>query len=144
MTAFCAVGIACGDSYVVTHTYADMAELRAADAADRASAPRFLPPGAHEIRIAHDPGGSRRRWGLFNFRSGDVDLLRANLGSRISFEGVGADAPPRIEWWPVALRGTLDAERVAGTGLQGYSVQDDRLVVAVNWNQRRAYYWTPR
>jgi hypothetical protein len=143
-SSLCALAIACGDSDVITHTYADAAELRAAAEADGMSVPALVPPGAHDIRVAYDRGGRRRRWGLFNFRPEDADVLRAKLGPQLSFEAVGADAPPRIEWWPVALRGSLDAERVAATGLQGYSARDDHLVVAVNWNQRRAYYWTPR
>jgi hypothetical protein len=121
-----------------------MAEARAAGAVDRGWLPGLVPPGAHDIRAAHDEGGSHRRWGLFSFQPEDADVLRGRLGSELSFEGVGVDAPPRIEWWPVALRGTLDAERVAATGLKGYQVSGDELVAAVNWNQRRAYYWSPR
>lgn len=139
--AFLASG--CGDLNVVTNTYADMAEARAAGAVERGWLPEFVPDRAYEIREAHDEG-SRRRWGLFNFRPEDADALRARLGAELTFAGVGVDAPPRIEWWPVALRGTLDGERIAATGLRGYPVTGDELVAAVNWNQRRAYYWSPR
>ena len=122
---------------MVTNTYADMREARVAGAIERGWLPGFLPAGAYEIREAHDDG-PRRRWGLFSFRAEDTGALRARLGPEMAFTGVGVDAPPRIEWWPVALRGTLDSERVAATGLRGYPVAGDRLVVAVNWNQRRA------
>ena len=135
---------ACSDLDVVTHTYATAAEARAAGAVERGWLPRLVPAGAHDIRTAHDEAGSGRRWGLFSFAPTDERALRDALGPEVSFEGVGADAPPRIEWWPVLLRGTLDAGRVAATGLKGYRVPGDELVTAVNWNQRRAYYWTPR
>ena len=133
----------CGD-YVITNSFATMEEARAAGAVERGWLPGLVPPGAHDIREAHDREESRRRWGLFSFAPQDVETLRSRLGEEISFAGLGADAPPRIEWWPVALRGTFDADRVASTGLQAYKVAGDDLVAAVNWKQRRAYYWSPR
>ncbi len=140
---FLLVASACGD-YVVTNTFADMSEARATGAIDRGWLPALVPPGAYDIREAHDQAGSGRRWGLFSFRAEDAATLRSRLGEKMSFAGIGADAPPRIEWWPVALRGTLDAHRLASTGLEGYKVAGEQLVAAVNWNQRRAYYWSPR
>lgn len=134
----------CSDLDVVTHTYATAAEARAAGAIERGWLPRLVPAGAHDIRTAHDEGGSGRRWGLFSFAADDERALREVLSPEMSFAGVGADAPPRIEWWPVLLRGTLDAGQVAAAGLKGYRVRGEELVAAVNWNQRRAYYWTPR
>ena len=50
------------------------------------------------------------------------------------------DIPGRIEWWPVILRGTLDAERIQATGLRAYRARSGGLVFAVNWKQGRAYY----
>lgn len=142
---FCSgVAAGCEDLDVVTNTYATMAEARAAGAVERGWLAELVPPGAHDIREAHDEGGSRRRWGLFSFRPEDADALRSRLGPEMSFGAVGVDAPPRIEWWPVQLRGTLDGERLTATGLKGYPVTGDQLVAAVNWNQRRAYYWSPR
>lgn len=139
----CAILASCGDFDIVTHTYATMAEAQAAGAPARGWLPGFVPAGARDIREAHDEGGTRRRWGLFNFAAGDDAALRASLGAELSFTGVAAEAPPRIEWWPVLLRGTLDHERVTATGLKGYQVPGEDLVAAVNWNQRRAYYWSP-
>ena len=135
---------ACADLDVVTNTFTTMAEARAAGAIERGWLPELVPPGAHDIREAHDQGGTRRRWGLFSFRDEDAEALRAKLGPEMSFSGLGVDAPPRIEWWPVQLRGNLDAERIAATGMKGYRAAGDELVAGVNWNQRRAYYWSPR
>lgn len=130
---------ACRDLDVVTNTYTTMDEAR--QAVERGWIPSILPAGAHDIREAHDNAGARR-WGLFSFREGDDAALRSRLGEEMSLSGVRADAPPRIEWWPILLRGQLDGERLATTGLRGYPVTGQQLVVAVNWNQRRAYYWS--
>ncbi len=136
--------VACHDLQVVTNTYATLAEAQSSGAIEHGWIPALLPAGAHDIREAHDQARSRRRWGLFSFRPEDDAALRGRLGPEITFDGVGTDAPPRIEWWPVLLRGSLDPERLAATGLKGYALSGEELVVAVNWNQRRAYYWSRR
>ena len=130
---------ACGDLDVVTNSYATAAEARRA--VESGWIPAVLPAGAHDIREAHDARGGRR-WGLFSFRAEDAEILRARLGPELNLSGIRADAPPRIEWWPVLLRGHLDGGRLATTGLKGYPVSGQQLVIAVNWNQRRAYYWS--
>ena len=140
----CVLLIACQDLEVVTNTYNTLADARSSGAIERGWIPAFVPAGAHDIREAHDQASTRRRWGLFSFRPEDDDELKARLGSETSFEGMGTDAPPRIEWWPVLLRGTLNPVQLAATGLKGYAVPGDDLIVAVNWNQRRAYYWSRR
>jgi hypothetical protein len=137
----CAALAGCRDLGVVTNTYATAVEARGA--VERGWIPAFLPPGAQEIREAHDKAGDRR-WGVFSFGREDDQMLRGQLGAELRFDGLHADAPPRIEWWPVLLRGSLDHDRLASTGLKGYPVAGQRLVVAVNWNQRRAYYWSLR
>jgi hypothetical protein len=133
----------CGDGNVVTNTYDTAKQARAAEDAAR-WLPALVPAGGYDIREAHDQGGSGRRWGLFSFTPNDIEPFRARLGSETPLDGLRADAPPRIEWWPLLLRETLDGAKIAGTGLRGYRPAGEDLVVAVNWNQRRAYYWTPR
>ena len=88
---------------------------------------------------------SGRRWGLFNFLPQDADGLRALLSAEEnSLAGVECDIPGRIEWWPVLLRGTVDAEQAKAAGLQSYRSRQGSLVVVVNWKQGRAYYWKLR
>jgi hypothetical protein len=131
----------CRDVDVVTETYATLSEAQTAGAADRGWLPRGLPPGTYELRLAHDLD-SQRRWGLFNFPPDQGDRLRLVLGDEISFNGLTANPPGRIEWWPVALRDQLDGERLKATGLRGYAMKDSDLIFAVNWAQGRGYYWS--
>ena len=133
--------IACRDIDVVTDSYATLAEAVAAGAVDRGWVPRGLPPGTRDIRDAHDLD-SNRRWGLFNFPAAEADAMRALLGPEVPIEGLAANPPRRIEWWPVLLRGTFNAEQVRATGLRAYTSRDSALVFLVNWNQGRAYYWS--
>jgi len=132
---------ACRDKDVVTASYATMAEAREAGAPGRGDLPAGIPEGAHDIRIASDPDSSRR-WGLFNFHPADADALRALLqGEEASLAGVECDIPHRIEWWPILLRGSIDAEQAKAAGLQSYRSREGTLIVVVNWKQGRAYYW---
>lgn len=134
----------CRNLEVVTNTYATMTEAMQAGAIERGWLPALVPAGAHDIREAHDQTAPGRRWGLFSFRPEDAGAFRTMLGPERSFAGVACDAPGRIEWWPLLLRGTLNAEQVAATGLKGYAPGGESLMVAVNWSQRRAYYWSPK
>ena len=131
----------CRNLDVLTETYATLAEAEAAGAVKRGWLPRGLPPGARELRLAHDVD-SNRRWGLFNFSPGEGETLLALVGPEISLDGLECNPPGRIEWWPVLLRRRLDGERIKATGLRGYAAKEGDLVIAVNWAQGRAYYWS--
>jgi hypothetical protein len=134
---------ACRNLDVVTASYATLAEAERAGAIENGWMPAGLPPGTHDIREAHGTD-SRNRWALFSFQPNDVGALKRLLqGTEVSLDGQVCDAPARIEWWPVLLRGELNGERIRATGLQAYRSADGSLLFAVNWNQRRAYYWTP-
>jgi hypothetical protein len=129
-------------SSVNTATYATLTEAKTAGAVDKGLVPSTLPEGAYELRAAYAVNGPER-WGLFNFREPDAEALRSILQpEEISFAGTEMEIPGRIEWWPVILRGTLDADRIQATGLRAYRARNGGLVFAVNWNQGRAYYWT--
>jgi hypothetical protein len=131
----------CGRT-VHTATYATVAEARAAGAIERGWVPPIVPANAYELRAAYAIDGDDR-WGLFNFRPEQADALRAVLHpEELPLSGTVMDIPPRIEWWPVLLRGRLDAERIQTTGLRAYRARSGRLVFAVNWDQGRAYYWS--
>jgi hypothetical protein len=132
---------ACGDTDVVTESYATLAEAISAGAVARGWLPAGLPAGTRDLRLAHDLDTSRR-WGLFNFDPSDADALRALLGAGLSIQGIVCDPPPRIEWWPVLLRGPLDQTQVHATGLRAYQARAGDLAFLVNWSQSRAYYCT--
>lgn len=133
----------CRNLDVVTASYATLAEARQAGAVERGWIPSFVPPGAHELREAHDPD-TNRQWGLFNFAASDDAVFRAAVRpEETSVEGHTCDVPRRIEWWPVMLRARLRDDQIRATGLVTYLAREPQgLVVAVNWKQRRAYYWT--
>jgi hypothetical protein len=133
---------ACRDLEVVTASYADLAEARQAGALAKGRVPEGLPGGTRDMREAFDPD-TNARWGLFNFPAAEAPALRGILGaSELSLTGERCNPPRRIEWWPILLRGDLDAERIAATGLKAYRSRDGALIFAVNWDQGRAYYWS--
>jgi hypothetical protein len=137
-----ALAAACSGQNVQTATYATYAEAQAAGAVDKGWVPSILPERAYELRAAYAVNGSHR-WGLFNFPAEAQDSLRSILETEeIPMAGTVLDVPGRIEWWPVILRGHVDAERARTTGLRAYRAKSAPLVFAVNWNQGRAYYWT--
>jgi hypothetical protein len=131
----------CRDLDVVTDAYATLAEAQAEGAIARGWVPRTVPPSSRELRVAHDLD-SKRRWGLFNFPPADGEALRALLGPEIPFDGLNCSPPARIEWWPILLREQLDGERIKATGLHAYAEKESDLILAINWAQGRAYYWS--
>ena len=133
---------ACRDLEVVTASYATLDEAHADGAIERGWIPAGLPAGTSEIREAHDLD-TNRRWGLFSFPVQEAAALRALLGTEIDTSPVSCDIPARIEWWPVLLRGQIDGEKARATGLRAYRGRVGDLVFLVNWDQGRAYYWTP-
>jgi hypothetical protein len=136
------VSAGCFGLNVQTATYANMQEAQ--PAVDAGLMPRGLPRSAFELRAAYVPDG-RERWGLFNFPAEGADQLRALTDpTEISLTGVRCAIPPRVEWWPVQLRQSLDDERVKATGAKAYRAKNDGLLFIVNWAQGRAYYFTPQ
>jgi hypothetical protein len=133
---------ACSYSDAITNAYATRAEAEREGAIEHGWVPRGLPPGAHDLREAHSRD-SKRRWGLFNFEPADREAFRAVLQpGEISLSGIRSEPPTRIEWWPLLLRRDPDPEQLKTAGLQVYRFKDEPIVVVVNWNQGRAYYWS--
>ena len=140
--ALIAFAVACSGVNSQTNSFATLAEARQAGAIAQGWIPDGLPSSSHDIREAHLPG-TRQRWGIINFSQAEADTLRALLNAdEISLDGQRADAPGRIEWWPIVLRGDLQGDRITATGIRGYRSKDGQLLFAVNWNQARAYYWS--
>ena len=136
-----ALAAACSGINSQTNSFATLAEARQAGAIAQGRIPDGLPPGSHDLREAHVPG-TRQRWGIVNFPEAEAGSLRALLTpEEVQLDGQRCEAPGRIEWWPVVLRGNLDGARIAATGIRGYRSKDGQLIFAVNWDQGRAYYW---
>lgn len=135
--------LACSGVASRTNAFATMAEARDAGAVRQGWVPDGLPPHAHDLREAHLLNSSKR-WGLFEYPQSEEEALRALLQPQeISLDGEHCDIPARIEWWPVALRRNLDGARIAATGIRAYRSKAGDLIFAINWQQGRAYYWTP-
>ena len=136
-----ALTVGCAYSDAVTNAYATKAEAEQAGAVERGWVPRGLPQSARDLREAHSTEG-KRVWGLFNFAPDDADALRAAVQPvELATGGLRPGVPARIEWWPVLLRSTLDAEQVKAAGLHAYRARSGGLVFVINWKQGREYYW---
>lgn len=131
---------ACSGIKARTNSFATLAEAREAGAISRGWIPDGLPPASHDIRVAYVPDGPQR-WGIVNFPQAEAQALETLLAGEMSLRGVECDVPRRIEWWPIVLRGDLDAQRIQETGLRAYRTRQGNLIFVVNWNQGRAYYW---
>lgn len=140
-----AVGVvACASINSQTNSYATLEEARQAGAVAQGWVPAWLPPASHDIREAHVPG-TPAKWGIVNFPQEESDVLRAALvPDEFPLDGQRCEMPGRIEWWPIELRGSINGERLAAIGIRGYRTREGDLIMAVNWKQGRAYYWTPR
>jgi hypothetical protein len=124
-----------------TYSFATLDEARRAGAIARGWLPEGLPASSHDIRVAQVPNTSQH-WGIINFPRAEEGSLKALLqAGEVSLTGEHCDMPGRIEWWPIVLRGELDGDRLAATGIRGYRAKSGQLLFAVNWNQGRAYYW---
>jgi hypothetical protein len=134
---------ACSGIDAQTNSFATLAEAEEAGAIANGWMPPGLPPGTRDIRQGHVPG-TPQRWGVIEFPQSDTAALRALLESEeLPLDGQRCEIPGRVEWWPVILRGTLVGERIAATQLRAYRAREGNLIFAVNWNQGRAYFWTP-
>jgi len=134
---------ACSGINAQTNSFATLAEAREAGAITKGWLPEGLPPGSHDIREGHVPG-TAERWGLIDFPQSEEASLRALLQpDEIPLNGQRCEIPGRIEWWPLMLRGALDGERLAATGIRAYRAKQGNLIFAVNWSQGRDYFWTP-
>lgn len=135
---------ACSGINAQTQSYATLAEARHAGAIEKGWVPEGLPAGTYELRVGYDPGTSQR-WGVINFPPSQADTLRAVLQpEELPLADQRCDVPARIEWWPLLLRGAIDGERLAATGVRGYRARQGDLIFAINWNQGRGYYWSGR
>lgn len=134
---------ACAGIKSQTNSYATLSEARQAGAIANGWIPEGLPTGSHDIREGHVPGVSQH-WGLFEYPPAEEEILRGLLTpDEIPADGLRPDIPARIEWWPRMLREPIDGVQLAATGTRLYRSRRGNLIFAVNWNQARAYYWSP-
>ncbi len=132
---------ACSD--VRVGVYANVDEARREGAIAKGWVPDGLPPGATDIREAHDLD-TNQRWGTFTFPAVEAPAMRALLdAAEIERGPVTCDAPGRFESWPPLLTTPVDVEQVRALGFHLHRGRDGALVWAIHWPQGKAYYWTP-
>ena len=77
------------------------------------------------------------------FRLTQAEALRALVGPEISFDGLDLQSAGthRMVAGPAA-RSSWMASGSRRPALHGYAAKEGDLVLAVNWAQGRAYYWS--
>jgi hypothetical protein len=142
LVSLATIAAACSGIKSQTNSFANLAEAQQAGAVTNGWIPDGLPQGSHDLREGHVPG-TPQRWGLFEYPHAEEAALRQLLHSEeLPADGQRCEVPPRIEWWPLILRGQLDGTRLAATGVRVYRAKQGELLFAVNWAQGRAYYWS--
>ena len=107
-----------------------------------------MPESSRNIHELHDLSPSTQ-WCAFEFSSGDASVLRKvlkNDGTPLSL--VRRVPDPGKTWWPVELKGDLDAKKIRQSGLELYlSLEPETasthevLLVAIDWVQLRCFFY---
>ena len=112
-----------------TYSFATLDEARQRRRDRERVGARGAAPGSHDIRVAQVPKTSQH-WGIINFPRSEESSLRGLLqAEEAPLGGEHCDMPGRIEWWPVVLRGELDAQPRRRYGVEGVSVENRRAAL---------------
>jgi hypothetical protein len=115
---------------------------------ERGWLPDFLPKSSHAIQLAYDLSPSRV-WCGFEFNREDTQTLLSNVKPADPLAPpIGQIPDPRVQWWPKALEGNLNAQAVQRAGFELYSVtrpisqaQNETLVFAIDEKGGRGYFY---
>lgn len=98
-------------------------------ALDRGWIPEFLPESSRSIHEVHDVSPSTT-WCAFDFSPGDSQDFRKHLNSvTLLPHSVGHVPSPGVSWWPPALQGTLDVEKIHAAGFDVYVIERPETAV---------------
>jgi len=128
----------CGDLRVKMGVFNSAEEARRGGAVTAGWVPDGIPAAATDLRAGYMPDG--RHWGVFAFRAEDEAAVRGLIRDEVTSGTLECRPPGRLEFWPRVLFTPVDVERVRATGFRLYRGADTRIY-AINWGQRRAYYW---
>ena len=128
--------------------------LRDADkegATTRGWIPDLLPQSSRNIREVHEISPSTE-WCVFEFVPTDSQVLRTNLKSVSALPPSVRSVPnPGVSWWPAALNGKLDVEKIHREGFEIYvverpadSVTTNISLFAIDWSNGRGFFYSTR
>jgi hypothetical protein len=146
--AFAWLSASLGDRF--ESSYFSLAEAKKDGAVDRGWVPDdILPISTRNIHELHDLSPSRE-WCSFEFAPNDSERLRKSLKSiDVLPWSVRHVRNPKVPWWPTALNGNLDAQRIRNQGFDLYaierpanSVQSFIMFFAVDWSRGRAFFYS--
>jgi hypothetical protein len=108
----------------------------------------LLPPSSRAIHEVHEISPSTE-WCAFEFSPADSQNLRTRLKSVAALPpSVNRIPKPGVSWWPAALRGDLDVEKIHRAGFELYlvempatSVTTDILLFAMDWPKGRGFFY---
>jgi len=136
-----------GDRY--ESSYASLAEAASDGAITRGWIPdEFLPRSSRSIHEVHNLSPSRE-WCAFEFVPSDSQNLLTNLKHLDVLPGPVKHVPhPSVSWWPPALAGDLDIDRIHNAGFELYfverpatSVSTGLWLFAIDWSKGRGFFY---
>lgn len=102
--------------------------------------PSGLPPSASDIRERHDLD-TNETWATFAFSASERSRFEGEL---IENDETIAVRRPGVSWWPAGLLGSVRGEALRRQKLVAYrSRSRSGAYFFVDWEQGRAYYWSP-
>jgi hypothetical protein len=131
--------------------YVSLADVRKAEASAQSWIPDdILPASSRTIHVVGELSPSKE-WCAFEFLPTDSQNLLKNLKSVDALPpAIKYVRSPRVSWWPSALEGNLDVEKIHSAGFQLFFVERPANAVdmgiylfAVDLSKGRGFfYWT--
>jgi hypothetical protein len=119
-------------------TYPTRADAERDGAFARGWLPDLLPRGSRNIREIHDLD-TNRVWCSFDFQPEDARALRAALDRVRPRNALFKVQSPGVRWWPPVLRGEIDLDAIARSGLD--LRRDGATLWAIDWRQGRGCFY---
>jgi hypothetical protein len=110
-----------------------------------------MPVSSRDIHEVHEISPSKE-WCAFEFLPADSQGLRKDLQSVDVLEpSLRRVSNPGVSWWPDALMGNLDVEKIHKAGFELYWVvahdtpsTTELLLFAINWANGHAFFYSTR
>lgn len=132
--------------------YASLADVRKAEPGAQSWIPDdILPASSRSVHVVGELSPSKE-WCAFEFLPADSQNPLKNLKSVDALPPSVRSVPnPDVSWWPAALKGNLDVEKIHRTGFDLYvvetpatSVTTDVLLFAIDWSRGRGFFYQTR